>query len=538
MDLPRTPLAALLVAFAVVVAFTPALAGRLFHDDVVSLTQNPALEAFDWATAFDAPDQSTLAGRPVSAFSFALNAAVASSPASYRLGNVALHVAVALVALALARRLLAATPDLPGGATTAAALAPCLVAAWALHPLQTDAVSYAVQRTEILATLFMLASTAVLVRGWSRGGAPSPGLAVGLALLAAGSKEIAVALPFVVACLHRGFFASSWRDAWSRGRTAYLAIAAATWIPVALLVATGPRAESVGFGHGVGAFEWMLTQAQVVPYYLRLVVWPDRLALVYDAPIVTSIGAAAGGLAAMAALLGATLWALRSAPRAGALAAIVFVVLGPTSSFVPIWTEVVAERRMYLPSLAVVALVAVGLVRLAALASRPRVAVGLSVAVLVASAGLLGATTRTRAAKFGDGVEIWHETVTHQPTSAMAHLEHGLALRADNRLDEALAAYERALSADPTMTAALNNMGTTLIWSGRADEAVAVFDRAIALAPDAPGAHLNRGVALSLLGRHAEALASFEATLAIAPTFPGAATLAAGARQALATRDG
>ena len=72
-------------------------------------------------------------------------------------------------------------------------------------------------------------------------------------------------------------------------------------------------------------------------------------------PIATRIGQIIPAASVIAALLAATLWALRRAPALGFLGAWFFLILAPTSSFVPIVTEVAAERRMYLPLAAVVA---------------------------------------------------------------------------------------------------------------------------------------------------------------------------------------
>ncbi len=532
MKLPRAPLLPfVLIVVAVLIAFLPALHGRLFFDDIVSLTQNPALESLHPSAAFDAPDQSTLAGRPFVAFTFALNHAVSPSPASLRFGNILLHATTALIAFDLIRRLLERTPGQLSTRSWSYGVAWCATLVWALHPIQTDAVSYVIQRTEILVTLMSLVCLHALVRGWTSGARTLP-LACGAALLAAGSKEVAVVLPVLAALVHRGFFCDGWRAAWLRGRTTYAAIAVVTWVPIGLLVAQGPRSASVGFEHGVGTAEWLMTQAQVIPHYLRLVLWPDSLALIYEWPIVTSPGQALGGFAAMTLLLGATIWALRRAPRAGVVAAAVFVVLAPTSSFVPIWTEVVAERRMYLPSLAILALVIVGGARLVAALARPQHASVAAMVAVVMLSGVLGSATHARARLFGDGVGIWEQTTAHQPHSAMAHFQHGIALRSKQQLDAAIGAYDQALAIDPEMSAALNNKGTALMWTARLDEALAALDRSIALAPDAPGAHMNRGIVLSMLRRHAEALRSFETVLSIDADFPRAAAMRAAASDA------
>src|ERR1019366_8509421 len=63
--------------------------------------------------------------------------------------------------------------------------------------------------------------------------------------------------------------------------------------------------------------------------------------------------------ALVAALVAATVWALVRRPALGFLGAWFFLILAPSSSFVPVATETMAEHRMYLPLIAVVVLAAV-----------------------------------------------------------------------------------------------------------------------------------------------------------------------------------
>jgi predicted O-linked N-acetylglucosamine transferase (SPINDLY family) len=97
------------------------------------------------------------------------------------------------------------------------------------------------------------------------------------------------------------------------------------------------------------------------------------------------------------------------------------------------------------------------------------------------------------------------------------HCTHGLVLHSLNRLDEAIASYDRALVLKPHYAIALTNRGLALAALGRLVEALDSYDRALALSPDDAAALLNRGNALHRLERFAEALESYDQVLAIRP---------------------
>jgi tetratricopeptide (TPR) repeat protein len=104
-----------------------------------------------------------------------------------------------------------------------------------------------------------------------------------------------------------------------------------------------------------------------------------------------------------------------------------------------------------------------------------------------------------------------------RPDSAQAHYERGSALRDLKRLDEALAAFEKAIALNPGYAEAHNSRGIVLARLTRFEEALAAFNQAIALKPDYAGAYNNRAIVLQDLKRHAEALADFDKALALQP---------------------
>jgi tetratricopeptide (TPR) repeat protein len=93
----------------------------------------------------------------------------------------------------------------------------------------------------------------------------------------------------------------------------------------------------------------------------------------------------------------------------------------------------------------------------------------------------------------------------------------GVARSGVGRTDEAVAAFERALSLDPKNAVACQNIGIALVQAGRFAEALAAFDRAFAVNDRLPRAWNGRGVALEELGRHAEAIAAWKRAVDLDP---------------------
>ncbi len=120
---------------------------------------------------------------------------------------------------------------------------------------------------------------------------------------------------------------------------------------------------------------------------------------------------------------------------------------------------------------------------------------------------------------------------------ASYHANHGSALQALGRLNEALAAYDAAIGLEPDMAELHANRGNALQALGRPCEALAAYDTAIRIKPDYAGAHYNRGNALKNLGRPGEALAAYDAAIGITPDYAEAHTNRGNALQELGRLD-
>jgi tetratricopeptide (TPR) repeat protein len=212
-------------------------------------------------------------------------------------------------------------------------------------------------------------------------------------------------------------------------------------------------------------------------------------------------------------LLAATLWALVKRPAAGFLGASFFAILGPSSSILPIATETMAERRMYLALIPVVALVVLEIHRRLGRATLP--------ITLVLAAGL-GLTAAHRNRDYISEQAIWSDTVGKRPENARARNNLGtVLLNVPGRLKDAIAQYEEALRLKPDFAEAHYNLGNALEnLPGRLKDAIAQYEEALRLQPYYPDACLNLGNALvNVPGRLNDAIAQYQEALRLKPDF-------------------
>ncbi|HWA10895.1 MAG TPA: tetratricopeptide repeat protein [Opitutaceae bacterium] len=503
--------AAVLLALAVIAAYSNSFSGPFTYDDNQSIPSNTTIRHL-WppGDAWSPPAGGvTVGGRPVLNFSLALSYALGGTDVrAYHAGNLAIHLFAALVLFGLVRRTLLLPRWAGRFAAAALPLALASAALWALHPLQTESVTYMVQRAESLMGLFYLLTFYGFVRG-ATAERPWPFylLSIGACALGGGTKEVIVSAPVLVLLFDRTFVAGNFQAAWEKRRGYYAALAA-TWIPLGWLVLAngGNRGGSIGFGIGVSWWDHALTQGEAITRYLALSFWPHPLAFDYGPFWVHGL-AILPYSAVVLGLLGGTAWALWRRPVAGFLGAWFLAILAPTS-LLPGPTQMIVEHRMYLSLAAVVV----------AFASALHLAAGrraLTAALAVALA--FGVLTFRRNEDYRTNLALWQDTVVKRPGNAIAHCNLGAALSAAGRKAEAEAEYDRTLQLDPDNPEAHINLGEILSEAGRPAEAMPHLFRALVLAPGSAALHLNLGTALDRVGRTAEAVHHYERALLLDP---------------------
>ena len=439
--------------------FLAGLPGGFVLDDYPVLLQSQAvrMESFSlsglWQAAFAYDPQGGLP-RPLANASFALNHLVGGiDPVGYKLVNLALHFATALLAWRLALRLLLACGQ---PAASARYLGLVVAVLWAVHPLQVSTVLYVVQRMEILCTLFTLLSALAFVQarqrqiaglggsGWLLAGSAAA------ALLAWTTKENAALIPYFLLAIELLVF---------RGQAARPALAR-TWqvlgrvglglglLAAIALYAYGLLHPELFSGRDFGPLQRLAAQAVVLPHYLGLILLPRPEAMVfyYDQLWLAQwpwwqVAAGAGLLSALAAAV----WLLRRRRPLVALG-IAWFLLGHLITSAPLPLEIAFEHRNYTPLFGVLLALA-GLWPTRPVALRPALLAMAGVLVL-ALAGL----TTLRAAYWSDPFLLAHYHTLINPQSARAAVAMGdryaLAANRDPQspfVARAIAEYERAM---------------------------------------------------------------------------------------------
>ena len=522
-----TVLALVVIALAALAAYGDSFAGPLIFDDPPWIKDNPSIRHLlpIWPVLFP-PNAEEIGGRPVVNLTLALNYALGGTNVwGYHAVNLVIHVLAAWLLFGVVRR----TLILPyfqgrfGSAATPLALAAAIL--WTVHPLQTEAVTYIIQRTEALMGLFYLLVLYCVIRGATSSRPKSwyVGAIVSCALGMA-TKEVMVTAPVIVLLYDRTFLAGSFREAWRQRYGLYLAMATSWSVVVLLLVSTGFHGGTTGFAvEKLTWWSYLLTQPGVIVHYLRLAFWPASLCLDYGWPAANNLHEILLPGILVVGLLVLTVWALVKRPAWGFLGAWFFVILSPTSSFVPI-TDVAFEHRMYLSLAALIVGLVMGgwtaLERLVAAGKISRLASQVVGGVLVMLVGVaLGALAFHRNLDYRSDLSIWEDTVAKAPDNERAHYNLGAALAGCQQADEAIVQYRKALEINPDYADAHNNLGNALANRKQFDEALAHYRKALELNPDYAKAHYNLGLALANRGRNDEAIAHYQKALAIMPNY-------------------
>jgi len=508
-----------IIAFAVILVYCDGLRGQLVFDDLQKIRDNPAIRSISGFLAGDWWSLSALSGgrRPLTYLSFAINWRLHGLAVSgYRVVNLGLHILVAWAVFFFSRWIL--RRRFSESLVTGAALFVALL--FAVHPAQTQAVVYLVQRAVLLSALFYLGALACYLAGRTcqlniRKCPPAAAWYCACALCglcALWSKENAASLPLALLLAEICFV----RDACGRRQWKVVLIGIALLAAAigAMALAGHLPSDTVPFSR----WQYGLTQFRVIAVYLRLLALPVGLNLDYDFPVSTGIasGVQIFSLLLVLGLFGFGLWSLRRNTVVAFGILWFFVTLSVESSVIPL-RDVIFEHRLYLPAFGV--FLAVTSLALAA-ADRLRIPVRALAAAASLLVLMLGCAAHARVAVWQSPLSLWSDVIAKSPRKPRGYVNRGLAREAAGDLDGAAADYTAALAVDPSFAEAYNNRGIIMRDRGELAAAIADFSRAIACRPYYADAYNNRGAAQAWLGQYAAAIADFDQALQYAPRDP------------------
>lgn len=436
---------ALVVLLAVGAAWASSFAGTFQFDDWNVIVNEPrvaSLGAF-W--------DSMPGIRPLLKLSFAANRASGLGLAGFHAVNLAIHAASALLVLSLLRGVAART-GAAGAAGAPARSAPLLGALlFALHPVQSEAVTYLSGRSSALSGMLALGSIVAWMAGRDREDRRLAAVASPVLFAASlATKESVVALPAALLLLQaidlrRPF---RWRQALRATAFHWMILGAAA----AAFAASPTYRRMVAHASGLrppGAN--LPTQFEAVAWLAGQVVRIDRL--VADPGLPAAGGWSVGAVVTACLLAGALAWALGSVRRRpdASFAILWFVLWLPPSGWWLPRPDPANERQLYLSL--------VGPAWIAATWLSPWVtAGGVRRGVVAALLVALGGVTAVRSLVYVDEVRFWEDVVQKAPANARAHGNLGFALAARCRTAEAEAELSRALELAPDYVRAAVNL--------------------------------------------------------------------------------
>lgn len=501
-----------LLIVAVFVAYSNTLHAPFEFDDYGAIINNSSLRDF-WALRWLHPTAgggSTASGRPVLAFTLALNYAWGGlNPVGYHILNIAIHALAALVLFGIVRRTLARVVS-GISETQVNLMGLAATALWALHPLQTEAVTYIVQRAESLMALFYLLTFYCFLRSLDSPRRKSWQAGAILACLAGmGTKEVMVSAPVMLLLFDRAYIETSFRKIWRERRGLYIGLGA-TWIFLVYLVLSlgGNRGGSTGgLSVQAAAAPYWLTQFVAFVTYIKLIFWPSPLVFEYGPDVYNGIAPVIASAVVVIALFGASIVACLRWPKLGFLGLFFFAILAPTS-IIPGTLQAIVEHRLYLALAPVAVLVILPLWRyLESRATYP----------LLAIVAVLGVATFQRNATYRSAVDLWRDTALKRPGNSRAHHNYAEALAGAGQTNDAIAEYRRAIEIQPDHAFAQEGLGRLLLERGRPDEAAQHFRAALQADPSLAVARVNLGRALTQLGDADGAMKEYQAVLATEP---------------------
>jgi protein O-mannosyl-transferase len=513
----------LLLALATLVAYAPALHhGFVSYDDERYVTDNPhvraGLSGADIQWAFTTFEQANW--HPLTWMSHQLDCQLFQlNPAGHHFTSILLH-AIDAVLLFLILQWFT-------GATWRSGIAAGL---FAVHPINVESVAWVAERKTLLSMLFLL--LAVAAYGWYVR-KPSIGrYATVVVLFAAGlmSKPMVITLPFVLLLL----------DYWPLGRMRVMtggeAFASRTEsfgklcvekIPLLLLASASAvitlfvqrAGGAVVSSHRVSLGLRVGNAVVSYAWYLKKMLWPNRLAIIYPYPHglpAWQVGAAAAFLVAVSLLVlkyrasrylvTGWLWYLGT--------------MVPMIGLVQVGNQAMADRYAYLPLTGVLVMIvwaAGDWVQAHHVAQK-------FVAVIVAAAVVaLCWATRVQLSYWESDYRLWTHALAINPRNFVAENNLGLALIRQGRRDEAIQHFRVAAAIEPGDPTSQLNLGIYAQEQQDVPQAIARYEAVLGLTTDAQlraSAYANLGSIYFGAHDYARAKQSFEAVLRLDRPFP------------------
>ena len=388
---------------------------------------------------------------------------------------------------------------------------------WLVHPIQTQTVSYIVQRMNEMAAMFYILSLLLYIKARLSNSVRKKlvlfsGCIIS-GILSMGSKEIAATLPFFI-FLYEWYFFQDVNLNWLKRNAVYLICLFFVIGFIALFFLGGHPIKDIlsTYAHrNFTPWQRVLTEFRVIIYYISLIILPSpgRLNLLHDFPISHSFLDPVTTLFSLVAISGMFVTAIWLTRRERLISFCILWFLGNLviESSV-IGAEIIFEHRLYLPSMFFILL-------FVSLVYRFRSSKWIRAVLLSSVVIVLSVWTYQRNIVWSDDVLLWKDCVVKAPHKSRQHYNLGVVLARKGNLNEAIEEYRAALKIKPDYVEAYYNLGNAFMRKGDARAAIHNYRMALQNNPDFFKAYYNIAKILYGQGNIDEAIQNYQKALAI-----------------------
>lgn len=517
-----------------IVVYANGLHGPFIFDDKSQILENTSIQTLwppTWFTQAGAPTMG-IHGRIFVSFTLALNSHFGGSDVTgYHVVNLAVHILAAWVLFCTVQRLLQSKRLSKTYGDMSDKLALVITLIWLVHPVQTEIINYVLQRSESIMGVCYLLTLYCAIRSidahqrswwWF-----ASMIFCALGML---SKEVMVSAPIMVLLADRTFYFHNYREAFYHRWKLYASLSL-TWAILVVILWHQPHGNTIVLASHITPWDYAKNQCFQLLTYLKLSIWPHPLLLDYGTPVtdLALLDFAPAGILVLILLIGTGI-ALKYNSPIGFIGAWFFLILAPTSSFVPITTEVGAERRMYLPLAAIITLIVLCGYRISkyfqtkhpSIKTHPFFQHWITPISAFCAIGILSGLSIMRNQDYQSEENIWQTVVTDAPQNARGWNNLGHVYTENNQLAQAFPFFEQAIQLQPDYVQAHYNICQALIEMGRPQEAFLHLSKAKTLdttqyQTSLPKIHNNLGIAFLQAEKPEQAIVHFEEVIARKP---------------------
>ena len=464
--------------------------GIFFFDDINSIIKNPTIKKL-WPPwhFFHWEQNNTDSGRPIFTITLAINYAIGKlDPFGYHIGNLIIHTMCSILFFLILLQTLKQTNIHKKMKFKSENLAFITALIWMIHPLQTECVNYITQRSSSLVALFYLATLYCSIKAhcninkkkWYF-------FSILCCLLGLFTKETMATAPLVIILYDVTFFYKSNKKILRERKYFYLFLLS-TWIIFGVVaIWADPHANTIGSNLYISPWEYLISQSSILTTYLKLIFFPHPLNIDYGFAFKAKLlDYLANFIFISLIFIGSVLIYFKN--RAIGFAGLCFfIILGPTSSIIPLLNEVGAERRMYLPSMFIISMLTVSGYNTFYYLKEKRFSESFAqygiVIILSSIIIILGELTILRNNDYRSHIRIWETAIIANPSNPRAYKALGTNLLKINQIDAAIECYQRAIKYGPGYRDVYVILGDCMSRKKRYKQALSYYLIALSMNP-------------------------------------------------------